>query len=53
MQAGQFLDLTEAVTEADKAAMEREVRAEEAQEEAQVLQKQADDLVRERQAELV
>ncbi|KAK9862957.1 hypothetical protein WJX84_010635 [Apatococcus fuscideae] len=52
VRAGQFLDLTEAVTEADKAAMEREVKAEEAQETAAVMQKEADNLVRERQAEL-
>ena len=53
MRAGQFLDLTEAVTEADKATMEREVKAEAAQEAAQVLQEEADDIVREKQAELV
>lgn len=53
IRSGQFLDLTEEVSDEAKKAMEREVKLEEAQEEAHAQQREADAVIRERKEELV
>ncbi|KAK9864646.1 hypothetical protein WJX84_000197 [Apatococcus fuscideae] len=52
IRSGQFLDLTEEVSDEAKKAMEREVKLEEAQEEAHAQQREADAVIRERKEEL-